>query len=51
MARIAGVDLPRQKRVDIALRYLFGFGPTRAVEVLHRAQVAPDLRVQALSEA
>src|SRR5919201_2746450 len=51
MARIAGVDLPRQKRVDIALRYLFGIGPTRAVEVLDRAQVAPEIRVKELSEA
>ena len=51
MARIAGVDLPRQKRVDIALRYLFGIGPTRAVEVLDRAQVAPEIRVKDLSEA
>ena len=51
MARIAGVDLPRQKRVDIALRYIFGIGPTRAVEVLDKAQVAPEIRVKDLSEA
>ncbi len=51
MARIAGVDLPRQKRVDIALRYIFGLGPTRAVEVLDKAQVAPEVRVKDLSEA
>ncbi len=51
MARIAGVDLPRQKRVDIALRYIFGLGPTRAVEVLDKAQVAPQVRVKDLSEA
>ncbi len=51
MARIAGVDLPRQKRVDIALRYIFGIGPTRAVEVLDKAQVAPEVRVKDLSEA
>ncbi len=51
MARIAGVDLPRQKRVDIALRYLFGIGPCRAVEVLEKAQVNPAIRVKDLSEA
>ncbi len=51
MARIAGVDLPRQKRVDIALRYIFGLGPARAVEVLDKAQVAPEVRVKDLSEA
>ncbi len=51
MARIAGVDLPRQKRVDIALRYIYGIGPARALEVLERAQVAPEIRVKDLSEA
>ncbi len=51
MARIAGVDLPRQKRVDIALRYIYGIGPARALEVLDRAQVAPHIRVKDLSEA
>jgi small subunit ribosomal protein S13 len=50
MARIAGVDLPRQKRVDIALRYLYGIGPFRAVEVLDKAQVNPAIRVKDLSE-
>jgi small subunit ribosomal protein S13 len=51
MARIAGVDLPRAKRVDIALRYLFGIGPFRATEVLNQAQVNPAIRVKDLSEA
>ena len=51
MARIAGVDLPRQKRVDIALRYLYGIGPMKAVEVLDKAQVNPAIRVKDLSEA
>ena len=51
MARIAGVDLPRQKRVDIALRYLYGIGPARAAEVLEKAQVDPAIRVKDLSEA
>jgi small subunit ribosomal protein S13 len=50
MARIAGVDLPRAKRVDIALRYLYGIGPFRAVEVLNLAQVNPAVRVKDLSE-
>ena len=51
MARIAGVDLPRQKRVDVALRYIYGLGPFRAVEVLEKAQVNPAVRVKDLSEA
>ncbi len=51
MARIAGVDLPRQKRVDIALRYLFGIGATRAVQVVAKAQVNPATRVKDLTEA
>jgi small subunit ribosomal protein S13 len=51
MARIAGVDLPRQKRVDIALRYIFGIGPNRAGEVLQKAQVGSEIRVKDLSEA
>jgi small subunit ribosomal protein S13 len=51
MARIAGIDLPRQKRVDIALRYIYGIGPVRAVEVLDKAQVNPAIRVKDLSEA
>ncbi len=51
MARISGVDLPRQKRVDIALRYIYGIGPFRAVEVLDKAQVKPEIRVKDLSEA
>ncbi len=50
MARIAGVDLPRQKRIDIGLRYIFGIGPTRATEVLEKAQVDPAIRVKDLSE-
>lgn len=51
MARIAGVDLPRQKRVDIALRYIFGIGPGRSGEVLQKAQVGSEIRVKDLSEA
>jgi small subunit ribosomal protein S13 len=51
MARIAGIDLPRQKRIDIALRYLYGIGPVKAVEVLGKAEVNPAVRVKDLSEA
>ncbi len=51
MARIAGVDLPRQKRVEIALRYIYGIGPYRARELVTKAQVNPGIRVKDLSEA
>ena len=51
MARIAGVDLPRQKRVDVALRYIYGIGPARSNEILDKAQVAHEIRVKDLSEA
>ncbi len=50
MARIAGVDLPRDKRVDIALRYIYGIGPTRAFEIVDGAQVAGATKVRDLSE-
>ncbi len=51
MARIAGVDLPRDKRVEIALTYIFGIGRSSAVRILRRAGVDPDTRIQALSDA
>ena len=51
MARIEGVDLPRNKRVEIGLRYLYGIGPTRAREILVQTQVNPDVRVKDLSES
>jgi len=51
MARIEGVDLPRNKRVEIGLRYLYGIGPTRAQEILTQTKVNPDIRVKDLSEA
>ncbi len=51
MARIAGVDLPRQKRIDIALRYIYGIGPYRAVQVCEEAQVRGEVRVKDMSEA
>ncbi len=50
MARIAGVDIPRDKRVDISLRYIYGIGPTTASQILERAGVNPDTRVRNLTE-
>jgi small subunit ribosomal protein S13 len=50
MARIAGVDLPREKRVEVALTYIFGVGPTRAREAISSAHVNPDTRVRNLTE-
>ena len=51
MARIEGVDLPRNKRVEVGLTYLYGIGPTRAQEILAQTKVNPDTRVKDLSEA
>ena len=51
MARIEGVDLPRNKRVEVGLTYLYGIGPTRAREILAQTKVNPDIRVKDLSEA
>ena len=50
MARIAGVDLPREKRVEIGLTYIYGIGRPTAVAILEKAQVNPDTRVKDLSE-
>ncbi len=50
MARIAGVDLPREKRVDIALRYIYGIGPTRASHIVTTLGIDPATRVRDLSE-
>lgn len=50
MARIAGVDIPRDKRVDISLRYIFGIGPTLARKVIALTQVNPGTRVRDLTE-
>jgi small subunit ribosomal protein S13 len=50
VARIAGVDLPRDKRVDIALRYIYGIGPTRAFQVIQGTGVDGGTRVRDLSE-
>jgi small subunit ribosomal protein S13 len=51
MARIEGVDLPRNKRVEVALSYLFGIGPTRARTILASTKVSPDIRVKDLTES
>jgi len=51
MARIEGVDLPRNKRVEVGLTYLYGIGPTRAQAILTHTKVNPDIRVKDLSEA
>lgn len=50
MARIAGVDLPREKRVEIGLTYIYGIGRKTANDILEKAQVNPDIRVKDLSE-
>ncbi|GGO32289.1 30S ribosomal protein S13 [Deinococcus humi] len=50
MARVAGVDLPREKRVEIALTYIYGIGLTRSKEILARTGINPDTRVKNLSE-
>ena len=50
MARIAGVDLPRTKRVEIGLTYIFGIGRVRSNTILTEAGVSPDVRVKDLSE-
>lgn len=50
MARIAGVDLPREKRIEIGLTYIFGIGRPTAQAILAKAGVSPDVRVKDLSE-
>jgi small subunit ribosomal protein S13 len=50
MARIAGVDIPRDKRVDISLRYIYGIGPKIAQRVITQAQVEPSTRVRDLTD-
>jgi len=51
MARIEGVDLPRNKRTEVGLTYLFGVGPTRARQILAATKVSPDTRIKDLTEA
>ena len=50
MARIAGVDLPREKRVEIALTYIYGIGLTRSREILASTGISPDTRVKDLTD-
>lgn len=50
MARIAGVDLPRDKRIEAALPYIYGIGPSRSREILQRTGINPDTRVRDLTE-
>ncbi|MBK5306213.1 MAG: 30S ribosomal protein S13 [Frankiaceae bacterium] len=50
MARLAGVDLPREKRLEIALTYIYGIGRTRAQQTLRETGVSPDVRVKDLAD-
>ena len=50
MARISGIDLPRDKRIEVALTYIYGIGPARAAEVLNTTGINPDIRVKDLTE-
>lgn len=51
MARIEGIDLPRNKRVEIGLTYLYGIGRTRATQILADTGISPDIRIKDLTEA
>jgi len=51
LARLAGVDLPREKRLEIALTYVYGMGRTRAKETLEATGVSPDLRVKDMTDS
>ncbi len=51
MARIAGIDLPREKRIEIGLTYIFGIGRKRANDILEMAGINPDTRVKDITEA
>ena len=51
MARIAGIDIPREKRVEIALTYIYGIGLTRSKQILENTGVNPDTRVKDLADA
>ncbi len=50
MARLVGVDLPRNKRMEIALTYIYGIGPTRAKKILEETKISPDLRTDDLTD-
>ena len=51
MARIAGIDIPREKRVEVALTYIYGIGLTRAQKILEMSGVNPDVRVKDLEDS
>ena len=51
MARIAGVDIPNEKRVDISLRYIYGIGPTSASAICARSGIAPETKTRDLTDA
>jgi len=51
MARLVGVDLPRDKRIEVALTYIYGIGRSRAAEILQATGVSPDTRVKDLADA
>ena len=51
MARVVGVDLPVNKRIEVGLTYIYGIGRSRANSILQEAQVSPDIRVRDLDEA
>ena len=50
MARISGIDLPRDKRIEVALTYIYGIGPARAAKVLENTKIDPNTRVKDLTE-
>ena len=50
MARISGIDLPRDKRIEVALTYIYGIGPSRAAKVLETTGINPDTRVKDLTK-
>ena len=50
MARILGVDIPGEKRIDVALRYIYGLGPSNSQVILSRAQIDPSIRAKNLTE-
>jgi small subunit ribosomal protein S13 len=51
MARIEGIDLPRNKRVEVGLTYIYGIGPNRAKELLRQTRINPDTRIKDLTDA
>jgi small subunit ribosomal protein S13 len=50
MARIAGVDIPKDKRVEVSLRYIFGIGPTLSRRILEQTAISPDVKVKDLTD-